>query len=339
MNISASNVLHGPYAPGIVEAKELASHRVWLRLEPFPKGCGMTLGVALRRVLLSSLEGCAPTQVTMAHVAHEQATPDGIGEDLLHLMLALKGVVFQMDGRREVSLSLHADRPGLVRAGDILTPTGVRVINPEHVMANLSSGAELELRIQVERGRGYRPGHIRRHPGKLTVYGPVILLDASFSPVRKVDFKVEQTRVGHRTDLDSLVLDIQTDGSLSPVAALQHGARLLKGELEQFASLGSDIDNPAANADRVSWDNTHRRTGLMQPIDELELSVRALNCLKAESIQLLGDLIQRTEIDLLRTPNLGRKSLTEIKHALAARGFTLGTMVQGWQPTSGGAAH
>lgn len=339
MIISETNRRPGLLLPKAAKVEELARHRARLTLEPFERGFGTTFGAALRRVLLSSLQGCAPTQVELAQVAHEQAAHDGIAEDVVHMMLNLKGVVFRMQGRREVILALRTERAGPVRAGDILAPTGVDVVNPEHVITELSPGARLDMQIKVEVGRGYLPGQLRRHPGERLVCGPTIRLDASFSPVRRVTYAVEQTRVGQRTDLDRLVLDIETNGTITPLDALRQGAQLLMGQLDQFAAAEEDLQVDVA-AVLDAWERTHQLAGLMRPVDDLDLAVRSSNCLKAENIHLVGDLIQHTETELLRKPNLGRKSLNEIKDALAARGLTLGTPVQVWRPNCrGGVGH
>lgn len=324
--------------PKATKVEELAAHRARLTLEPLERGFGTTLGAALRRVLLSSLPGCAPTQVTLAQAAHEQAALEGVGEDLVHLMLNLKGVVFRMQDRQEASLTLRADRAGPVRAGDILTPLGVQVLNPAHVIAQLLPGAQLDMQIKVEVGRGYAPGDLHRIAGRRATWGPAIHLDASFSPVRRVAYAVESTRVHQRTDLDRLVLDVATDGSITPCEALIQGAGLLMTQLDPFAGCRSGIPvEPSSNA-RMAQQREHELSGLMRPVDDLDLTVRSSNCLKAENIHLVGDLIQRSETELLRTPNLGRKSLNEIKGALAQRGLTLGSTLQGWPPT-GRAAH
>jgi DNA-directed RNA polymerase subunit alpha len=274
----------------------------------------------------------------LAQVAHEQAPPQGIGEDVVHLMLNLKGVVFRMQDRQEVTLTLRAERAGPVLAGDILTPTGVQVVNPAHLVAQLSPGAQLDMQIKVEVGRGYKAGQLRRYPGERVTWGSAIRLDASFSPVRRVAYAVEHTRVEQRTGLDRLVLDIATDGSITPCEALGQGADLLMAQLDPFAACRSGtLVEPGAAADEAPQ-QVHEHAGLMRPVDDLDLTVRSSNCLKAENIHLVGDLIRYTETELLRTPNLGRKSLHEIKAALAARGWTLGTAVQGW-PHTGGRTH
>jgi DNA-directed RNA polymerase subunit alpha len=338
MIISESHGRVGLWMPKATRVEELAAHRARLTLEPLERGFGTTLGAALRRVLLSSLPGCAPTQVTLAQAAHEQAAPEGIGEDVVHLMLNLKGVVFRMQDRQEASVTLRAERAGPVRAGDILTPMGVQVVNPEHVIAHLLPRAQLDMQIKVEVGRGYAPGDRRRYAGERAAWGSTIRLDASFSPVRRVTYAVEPTRLEQRSDLDRLALDIATDGSITPSEALSQAAGLLMAQLDPFAACRSGSPVDPVSAARVAQQRTYELAGLMRPVDDLDLTVRSSNCLKAENIHLVGDLIQRTETELLRTPNLGRKSLNEIKGALAERGLSLGSGLQGWPPT-GRAAH
>ena len=342
MIISELNGRLGLLAPSAARVEEMGPHRARFTLEPFERGAGMTLGAALRRVLLSSLQGCAPTQVTLAQlspVAHEQAAPEGMADDILHLMLNLKGVVFRMEGRQEVNLALRAEHTGPVRTGEILTPAGVCVVNPEHVVAELLPGAVLDMQIKVERGRGYVPGQLRRHPGERPLWGSVIRLDAAFSPVRRVDFVVEDTRVGQRVNLDRLVLDMETDGSISPAEALNQAASLLTDQLAPFLGHCPGPGVPPADLERAARERAHQMAGLTRSIDGLDLTVRSSNCLKAENIYRVGDLIQFTETELLRTPNLGRKSLNEIKAVLATMGLTLGTRLQDWQPTGGGRRH
>lgn len=339
MDISKWNGPFGLPTPSATTVEEIAAHRARFTLEPFDRGVGTTLGAALRRVLLSSLQGCASTQVTLAQLtpaAHEHASPDRMAEDLLHLLLNLKGVVFRMDGRREANLALRAHHAGPVCAGDILTPAGVRVVNPAHVIAERLPGAALlDMQIKVEIGRGHVPGQLRRHPGERPLWGPVIRLDASFSPVRRVDYVVEDTRVGQRASLDRLVLDIETDGSVSPAEALDQAARLLTDQLEPLAGHHAAPRVPPADLERAARERAHQRAGLTRSIDELDLPVRASNCLKAENIRLVGDLIQFTETELLRTPNLGRRSLNDIKDVLCTMGLMLGTSLQDWPPSTG----
>ena len=312
-----------------IQVESLGGHRARVTLEPFERGYGHTLGNALRRVLLSSMVGHAPTEVTIAGVLHEYSTVDGVQEDVVHIMLNLKGVVFKLHNRDEVTLVLRKEGEGPVTAGDIQTPHDVEIINPEHVIANLAQGGKLDMQIKVEKGRGYVPGNLRRYGDEPSKSIGRIVLDASFSPVSRVSYAVENARVEQRTDLDKLVMEIQTNGSISPEEAIRSSARVLCEQLAVFAQLESDwqpTGMPSApqptNFDPI----------LLRPVDELELTVRSANCLKAENIYYIGDLIQRTETELLKTPNLGRKSLNEIKEVLASRGLTLGMKLENWPP-------
>ncbi len=316
----------------LLQAEDQASHRSRFILEPLERGMGTTLGAALRRVLLASLPGCAPTQVVLANARHDYGVVAGWAEDVMTVVLNLKGVVFHMQARHEATVTLQADRVGPVLAGDILTPIGVRVVNPAHTVAHLLPGARMDLQIKVEMGRGYQPGPCRHDPSERGDWGSKIGLDASFSPVRRAGFLVEPMRVGQRSDLDRLVLDIETDGSISPAEVLRQGVRLLMGQLDPIAAsplglLPEPIPEPVP-----PWEEDFKRAGLLRPVDDLELTVRSANCLKAENVYFVGDLVCRTETELLKTPNLGRKSLNEIKDALAARGLILGMAVRGWPP-------
>ncbi len=318
--------------PKAVQVEQLSAHRAKVVLEPFERGYGHTLGNALRRVLLSSMPGYAPTEVTIAGVLHEYSSIDGVHEDVVNILLNLKGVVFKLHNRDEVTLSLRKDTEGVVSAADIQTPHDVEIINPEHVIANLAAGGKLDMQIKVEKGRGYVPGTMRRHGDEPSKSIGRIVLDASFSPVRRVSYIVESARVEQRTDLDKLILDIETNGAISAEDAVRASAKILVEQLAVFAQLeGGDIDAIVSTAARggAQFDPV-----LLRPVDELELTVRSANCLKAENIYYIGDLIQRTENELLKTPNLGRKSLNEIKEVLASRGLTLGMKLESWPPAA-----
>lgn len=317
--------------PKTINVEQLGPNRAKVALEPFERGYGHTLGNALRRVLLSSMSGYAPTEVTIAGVLHEYSSIDGVQEDVVNILLNLKGVVFKLHNRDEVTLSLRKDSEGLVTAADIQTPHDVEIINPDHVIAHLSHGGKLDMQVKVEKGRGYVPGSMRRHADEPSKAVGRIVLDASFSPVRRVSYTVESARVEQRTDLDKLVVDIETNGAISAEDAVRASAKILVEQLAVFAQLeGSELvfDAPtprgAAQFDPI----------LLRPVDELELTVRSANCLKAENIYYIGDLIQRTENELLKTPNLGRKSLNEIKEVLASRGLTLGMKLENWPPAA-----
>ena len=317
--------------PKAINVEQLGHNRAKVALEPFERGYGHTLGNALRRVLLSSMVGYSATEVTIAGVLHEYSSIDGVQEDVVNILLNLKGVVFKLHNRDEVTLSLRKDGDGVVTAADIQTPHDVEIINPDHVIAHLSQGGKLDMQIKIEKGRGYVPGSMRRYADEQTKSIGRIVLDASFSPVKRVSYTVESARVEQRTDLDKLVVEIETNGAISAEDAVRASAKILVEQLAVFAQLeGSELagvfEQPAPRG------NTQFDPILLRPVDELELTVRSANCLKAENIYYIGDLIQRTENELLKTPNLGRKSLNEIKEVLASRGLTLGMKLESWPP-------
>ncbi|MDR2624830.1 MAG: DNA-directed RNA polymerase subunit alpha [Zoogloeaceae bacterium] len=310
--------------PRIIDVQSVSPVEARVVMEPFERGFGHTLGFALRRILLSSMDGYAPTEATIEGVLHEYSSIDGVEEDVVDILLNLKGVVFKLHNRSDVLLSLSKEGAGVIRAGDIELPHDVEIINPEHVVAHLQPGGRLAMEIKVEKGRGYRPGNMRNlNDGK-----PIgqLVLDASFSPVKRVAYSVESARVEQRTDLDKLIVDIETNGVIQPEEAIRAAARILMSQLEVFADLEGTA--PAVESRKpVQVDPI-----LLRPVDDLELTVRSANCLKAESIYYIGDLIQRTENELLKTPNLGRKSLNEIKEVLATHGLTLGMKLENWPP-------
>ena len=314
----------GLLKPRIIDVQSLSPVQARVVMEPFERGYGHTLGNALRRILLSSMPGYAPTDVSIDGVLHEYSTIDGVQEDVVDILLNLKGIVFKLHGRDEVVLKLSKDGEGIVRASDIETTHDVEIINPDHVIAHISSGGKLSMEIKVEKGRGYVPGTMR-NLGDTKNIGQLVL-DASFSPVRRVSYLVESARVEQRTDLDKLVMDIETNGVIEPEEAIRTAACILMEQLSVFADLEGTA--PMVEAQKpVQVDPI-----LLRPVDDLELTVRSANCLKAENIYYIGDLIQRTENELLKTPNLGRKSLNEIKEVLAARGLTLGMKLENWPP-------
>ncbi|MBU6188516.1 MAG: DNA-directed RNA polymerase subunit alpha [Betaproteobacteria bacterium] len=319
--------------PRIVEVEQLGAAHARVVMEPFERGYGHTLGNALRRVLLSSMVGYAPTEVQISGVVHEYSTIDGVREDVVDLLLNLKGVVFKLHNRDEVFVTLRKDSPGPVTAADIDLPHDVEIVNPEHVVATLTEGGKLDMSIRVERGRGYVPGTLRELHETKTIGR--IVLDASFSPVRRVSYQVESARVEQRTDLDRLVVDVETNGVIAPEEAVRQSARILVEQLSVFAALEGGAEPGSETLGvlgAVSRGGPQIDPILVRPVDDLELTVRSANCLKAESIYYIGDLIQRTENELLKTPNLGRKSLNEIKEVLASRGLTLGMKLENWPP-------
>ncbi len=316
--------------PKTINVEQLSANRAKVTLEPFERGYGHTLGNALRRVLLSSMVGHAATEVTIAGVLHEYSSIDGVQEDVVNILLNLKGVVFKLHNRDEVTLSLRKDGTGPVTAADIQTPHDVEIVNPEHLIVNLSHGGKIDMQIKVENGRGYVPGNVRRYGDESTKSIGRIVLDASFSPVKRVSYTVESARVEQRTDLDKLVLEIETNGAVTAEDAVRASAKILVEQLAVFAQLeGNELPDFSAAVARSSQQFDPI---LLRPVDELELTVRSANCLKAENIYYIGDLIQRSENELLKTPNLGRKSLNEIKEVLASRGLTLGMRLESWPP-------
>jgi DNA-directed RNA polymerase subunit alpha len=311
--------------PRIIDVQPVSPFHAKITMEPFERGYGHTLGHALRRVLLSSMPGFAPTEVQISGVLHEYSALDGVREDLVDILLNLKGIVLKLHNRDEATLVLKKSGEGAVTAADIETSHDVEIINPGHVIAHLAKGGGLDMQIKVERGRGYVPASSRPAGREGRAIGSV-LLDASFSPVRRVSYSVESARVEQRTDLDKLIVDIETNGAIEPEEAIRYAARVLVEQLSVFADLqGSATQRDSSREPQVD-------PVLLRPVDELELTVRSANCLKAENIYYIGDLIQKTETELLKTPNLGRKSLNEIKEVLATRGLTLGMKLENWPP-------
>ncbi len=311
--------------PRIIDVQAIAPYHAKVTMEPFERGYGHTLGNALRRVLLSSMPGYAPTEVQISGVLHEYSTLESVQEDVVDILLNLKGVVFRLHTGGEVTLKLAKTGEGAVTAADIELTHDVEVVNPEHLIAHLAPGGKLEMVIKVERGRGYEPGNVRPVPEESKGIGKIIM-DASFSPVKRVSYQVEAARVEQRTDLDKLIMDIETNGAIEPEEAIRYAARVLVDQLSVFAAL--EGTTPAVEERKVPQVDPI----LLRPVEDLELTVRSANCLKAENIYYIGDLIQRTETELLKTPNLGRKSLNEIKEVLASRGLTLGMKLENWPP-------
>ena len=299
--------------PRIVNVEPLGEGKTIVEMEPFERGYGHTLGNALRRVLLSSMVGYAPTEVTIAGVVHEYSILDGVQEDVVDILLNLKGVVFKLHNRDSATLTLKKSGPGVVTGADIEVSHDVEIINPDHVIANLADNGQLDMTIKVEKGRGYVPGNVRRLKEDANKTIGRIILDASFSPIRRVSYAVESARVEQRTDLDKLIITIETNGVITAEEAIRQSARILVDQLNVFAALEDTGDGDSAEPEQPEVDPI-----LLRPVDDLELTVRSANCLKAENINYIGDLIQRTENELLKTPNLGRKSLNEIKEVLAS---------------------
>ena len=314
--------------PRRIDVTEYNPNHAKVVLEPLERGFGHTLGNALRRILLSSMPGCAVTEVEIDGVEHEYSAIEGVQEDVIEILLNLKEIAVVMHGKDQAVLSLSKKGPGAVTAGDIQVDHDIEIVNPEHVIANITGDVELSLRLTVARGRGYQPADARREDEEETRTIGRLQLDASYSPVRRVSYSVESARVEQRTDLDKLVLDLETNGTLDPEEAIRRAATILQQQLAVFVDLEGEKDTqPAREEPEVD-------PVLLRPVDDLELTVRSANCLKAENIYYIGDLIQRTEVELLKTPNLGKKSLTEIKDVLASRGLSLGMRLENWPPAS-----
>jgi len=314
--------------PRVVKVTPTTPRHAKVTIEPFERGFGHTLGNALRRVLLSSMPGAAITEVEIDGVLHEYTSVEGVQEDVVDILLNLKLVAVRLNARDSAELRLRKKGPGPVTAGDIQLDHDVEIINPNLVIANLTKAGELNMTLKIERGRGYRPAtQVANQEGSTAAIGR-LQLDASFSPVRRVSYTVESARVEQRTNLDKLILDIETNGTIDPEEAIRRAGSILKDQLSVFVDLQGQEEGASKAAEEL-YDPI-----LLRPVDELELTVRSANCLKAENIHYIGDLVQRTEVELLRTPNLGKKSLTEIKEVLESHGLSLGMRLDSWPPVS-----
>jgi DNA-directed RNA polymerase subunit alpha len=312
--------------PRIVDVTQLNHHHARVVLEPLERGFGHTLGNALRRILLSSMPGAAITEVTFKNVLHEYTTIEGIQEDVIEILLNLKGIAIILSDENELVLNLTKKGPGPVTAGDIETTANVDIVNPEHLICTITGDSEISMSLKVQLGRGYVPANTLETDADNTI--GQLALDASFSPVRKVTYTVENARVNQRTDLDKLVIDLTTNGTIDPEEAIRRAATILRDQLSVFVDLEAEASMEPKRAEAAI------DPMLMRSVDDLELTVRSANCLKAENIFYIGDLILRTEAELLKTPNLGKKSLNEIKDVLASRGLSLGMRIDNWPPES-----
>ena len=313
--------------PRIVDIKKSSNTRTRLVLEPLERGFGHTLGNALRRVLLSSMEGTAVIEAQIDGVVHEYSAIDGVQEDVLDILLNMKGIAVILHEQSEVVLTLTKEGVGPVTAGDIQLPHNVEVVNPDHVIANLTGGS-LSITFKVAKGRGYQPANTRVDNEEDDRVIGQLYIDASYSPVNMVTYNVVSARVENRTDLDKLIIDVDTDGTLEAEEAIKFASTILSDQLSSF------VDFKVIEEQTVEKEEPTVDPALLQAIDELDLTVRSANCLKAENIYYVGDLIQRSEMELLKTPNLGRKSLTEIKDVLATKGLSLGMQLENWPPSS-----
>ncbi|EAO2829005.1 DNA-directed RNA polymerase subunit alpha [Escherichia coli] len=315
--------------PRLVDIEQVSSTHAKVTLEPLERGFGHTLGNALRRILLSSMPGCAVTEVEIDGVLHEYSTKEGVQEDILEILLNLKGLAVRVQGKDEVILTLNKSGIGPVTAADITHDGDVEIVKPQHVICQLTDeNASISMRIKVQRGRGYVPASTRIHSEEDERPIGRLLVDACYSPVERIAYNVEAARVEQRTDLDKLVIEMETNGTIDPEEAIRRAATILAEQLEAFVDL-RDVRQPEVKEEKPEFDPI-----LLRPVDDLELTVRSANCLKAEAIHYIGDLVQRTEVELLKTPNLGKKSLTEIKDVLASRGLSLGMRLENWPPAS-----
>jgi len=323
--------MSNPYdflTPHAIAVEAMTSSRAKVTLEPLERGFGHTLGTTLRRILLSSMPGAAIVEAQIDGVLHEYSTIPGVKEDVIEILLNLKKIAIKLHGREEVTLKLSKKGPGPVIAGDIELEHDIEIVNPEQIIAHLNDAATFNMTLKVALGRGYQSAASRmkyHEEGDKIAIG-ALRIDASFSPVLRVAYAVENARVEQRTDLDKLVIEIETNGTLDPEEAIRRSATILQQQLAPFVDLKSSPVTKDANEQQAL------NPIFLRPVDDLELTVRSANCLKAESIYYIGDLVQRSETDLLKTPNLGKKSLTEIKNVLASHGLSLGMRLENWPP-------
>ncbi len=310
--------------PRLVDVNVINPTSAKIVLEPLERGFGHTLGNALRRILLSSIQGCAVVEAQIEGVLHEYTAIEGVQEDVVDILLNLKGLAIKMHDKSEAMLTVNKNGPGVLTAADIQGDHDIEIVNPDHVIAHLTTGGSINMTLKVVKGRGYVPATQRSSDEDRPI--GALMLDASFSPVRRVSYSVESARVEQRTNLDKLIIDLQTDGTVDPEETVRKAAGILQQQLTVFVDLQGDEQEEQAPSE-AEIDPI-----LMRPVDDLELTVRSANCLKAENIYYIGDLIQRTEVELLKTPNLGKKSLTEIKDVLGSHGLSLGMRLENWPP-------
>lgn len=324
MQISLANFL----TPQVIQVEASDRWHSKVVLEPLERGFGHTLGNALRRILLSSMQGSAVEEVEIDGVVHEYSTIEGVQEDVIEILLNLKELSVILHSQQEVVLNLKKSGKGPVTAADINLPHDVEIVNPDHVICNLNENGAINMHIKVGVGRGYVPADARISRDDETRSVGKLMLDASYTPVSRVTYSVENARVEQRTDLDKLIIELETNGTIDPEEAIRQAATILQHQLSVFVDLkNNSVKEQPKHEDKID-------PILLRPVDDLELTVRSANCLKAENIYYIGDLIQRTEVELLKTPNLGKKSLTEIKDVLASKGLSLGLRLENWPPSS-----
>ena len=314
--------------PKEILVEEVDTNNSKIVLEPLESGFGHTLGNALRRIILSSIPGAAVSEAKINGVLHEFGSIDGVKEDVINILLNLKGLSVRLSDQEEVEISVSKSGSGDIKGKDFELPAGVEIVNPDHVVATLADKGSLEMTAKVTKGRGYVPVDIIALAESEDTEVGSLKIDASYSPIKKVSYSVENARVENRTDLDKLILEVETNGTIDPEEIVRLAATILQRQLMAFAELGFETEEPeedeAPPVDPI----------MLRPVDELEITVRSANCLKVEKIHYIGDLVTRKESDLLRTPNLGRKSLNEIKEVLAARGLSLGLELDNWPPSN-----
>jgi len=314
--------------PKEILVEEVDSNNSKIVLEPLERGFGHTLGNALRRIILSSIPGAAVSEAKINGVLHEFGSIDGVKEDVINILLNLKGLSVRLSDQEEVEITVNKSGSGDIKGSDFELPAGVEIVNPDHVVATLADKGSLEMTAKVTKGRGYVPVDIIALAESEDTEVGSLKIDASYSPIKKVSYSVENARVENRTDLDKLILEVETNGTIDPEEIVRLAATILQRQLMAFAELGFETEEPEE-------DETPPVDPIMlRPVDELELTVRSANCLKVEKIHYIGDLVTRKESDLLRTPNLGRKSLNEIKEVLAARGLSLVLELENWPPSN-----
>ena len=325
------NSISGLLKPRLVEVVSNSTNHSKIIIEPFERGFGHSLGNALRRVLLSTISGCAVTDVEIEGVLHEYTTLDGVQEDVIDILLNLKKLAVILHSKDEIELTLTKSGAGRITAADFKLPHDVEIVNPDLIIANLTQNGVLNMKVKVRRGRGYEPVSMRNLNSDLPSGVGVLHIDASFSPIVKVAYQVESTRVEQRTNLDRLVIDLETNGTVDPEQTIKLAATILHDQLSVFV----DFEKVSQKiVEEIHVVEEECDPVLLRPVDDLELTVRSANCLKAENIFYIGDLIQRSEVELLKTPNLGKKSLTEIKDILALKGLSLGMRLENWPPES-----
>ncbi|MGQ0501628.1 MAG: DNA-directed RNA polymerase subunit alpha [Panacagrimonas sp.] len=322
--------------PREIKVEVVSQHHARVSMEPLERGFGHTLGNALRRILLSSVPGAAVTEVQIDGVVHEYSAIEGVQEDVIDILLNIKNIAIRMHAREEATLRIEKSGSGPVTAADILLDHDVEIVNPELVLAHLTGG-KLKASLKVTRGRGYQPVAAMMGENESSVVG-LLRLEASYSPVRRVSYSVERARVEQRTDLDRLILEVDTNGGIDPAEAVRQAARILHSQLAVFVDLDAEVAGAGTAGVIGKVPSGSLAPILFRPIDELELTVRSANCLKAESVYYIGELVQRTENELMKTPNLGKKSLNEIKEALKAHDLELGMRLDNWSAPKASAA-